>query len=45
MLVPEPYLPASATTEAGRTLANPKALDRVQLIIRDARARLGLPLE
>lgn len=45
VLVPEPYLPSSCSADGGRVLTNPKALDRVQLIVRDARVRLGLPIE
>lgn len=44
VLVPEPYTASSCTTE-GRQLTNPKALDRVRMIVRDARTRLGLPQE
>lgn len=44
VLVPEPYTVSSCTTE-GRVLTNPKALDRVRLIVRDARAKLGLAEE
>jgi hypothetical protein len=40
VMVPEPYTPDSCTTTDGRSLSS--ALERVRMIVGDARVRLGL---